>query len=303
MTRHHVHFKPNPARPRLDLHCHSTCSDGTATPAELVRLAAELDFEAIALTDHDTVAGLPEFLAAAAPTGLRRLSGVEVSCQDAARRLHLVGLGIRPDDGELLAMLQRVRDWRRERNRSMVLRLAALVPLGDHAELDRIVEQTEVLGRPHLAALLVERGICRSMRAAFSRLLARGRPAYVPRRVAPLDETLRVIRGAGGIAIWAHPLTAGSLTVVKFRRLAEEHAADGLDGLEAYYSGFTPHQVRTVERVAAETGLLLSGGSDFHGDHIPEIALGVGYGSLHVPSAVLPPLLDRIAARGGLVPD
>lgn len=303
MTHNYLHFKLAGASPAIDLHCHSTHSDGTLTPAELVRRAAELNLAAVALTDHDTVGGLPEFLAAPAPASLKRLGGVELSCENEGQRIHLVALGIRSEDGELRALLEQVREWRRQRNREMAARLVELGLLPEDPELARLVEQVEVLGRPHLAAALVARGKCRTMREAFSRFLGRGRPAYIPRRVSPLDAALRAVHGAGGVAIWAHPLTTGSLTVVKFQRLADDYAERGLDGVEAYYSEFSPHQTRTVERVAAEAGLLLSGGSDFHGEHIPDIALGSGYGTLRVPASVLPALLEQIAARGGVVPD
>jgi predicted metal-dependent phosphoesterase TrpH len=302
MTHNYLHFKLTPASPAADLHCHSTYSDGTLTPTELVRLAAEKELAALALTDHDTVGGLAEFLAAPAPESLRRLGGVEISCEDEGRRLHLVGLGVRPGNHALCAMLDQVRDWRRQRNREMATRITELGLLHDGSALGRLIEEAEVLGRPHLAAALVTEGACRTMREAFSRFLGRGRPAYVARRVSPLDEALRIVREAGGVAVWAHPLTTGSLTVAKFQKLAADYAGRGLDGVEAYYSEFTPHQIRTVERIAGETGLLLSGGSDFHGEHIPDISLGTGYGTLKVPATVLPPLLERIAARGGVVP-
>jgi len=302
MTRKHDHFKLTAPPPQVDFHCHSTCSDGTLSPAELVRVAVGLRLQALALTDHDSVAGLPEFLGAPAPPSLQRLGGVEISCEDAGRRLHVVGLGIRADDPALLAMLAEVREWCLQRNRDMVTQLTRLgLPLTD-TDLARLIEEVEVLGRPHLAALLVERGACPTMRDAFSRFLGRGRPGYVSRRVSPLDDAIRVIHGAGGVAIWAHPLTTGSLSVVKFQRLATDYATRGLDGVEAFYPEFTPHQVRTVIQVAAEAHLLLSGGSDFHGEHIPDIAMGTGYGDLHVPATILAPLFAHIAARGGVVP-
>ncbi|MBT3285886.1 MAG: PHP domain-containing protein [Victivallales bacterium] len=301
MTRNPPHFKQIPA-PAVDLHCHSTCSDGTVSPAGLVELAIRLGLQAIALTDHDSVAGLPAFLAEPAP-GLLRLSGVELSCADERRHVHMVGLGVRIDHPPLLAMLAQVQEWRRERNREMVGRLVGLgLPMGG-GELARLVEEADVLGRPHLAAALVAAGACRTVREAFTRFLGRGKPGFVPRRVPELGEAIRVIHGAGGVAIWAHPLTAGNLTVVKFQRLAAGYAERGLDGIEAYYSEFSAHQTGTVEKVAAATGILLSGGSDFHGEHIPDIALGTGYGGLHVPPAVLPPLLERIRERGGVLPE
>jgi predicted metal-dependent phosphoesterase TrpH len=226
-----------------------------------------------------------------------RLPGVEISCWDAGRRLHVVGLGVRTDHPPLLDLLAQVRGWRRERNREMISRLAGLgVPVAS-VGLEQLAEETDVLGRPHLAAKLVEMGACRTVREAFAKYLGHGRPAFVSRRVCPFDEAIPAIHGAGGIAIWAHPLTSSALTVAKFARFAADYAARGLDGIEAYYPEFSPHQVGVVERVAADTGLLLSGGSDFHGSHIPDIALGTGYGSLHVPERVLPPLLACIERR------
>lgn len=302
MARKHDYFKPNVPPPHVDLHCHSTASDGTLTPTELVRVAAGLRLQLLGLTDHDSVGGLSEFLQADAPPSLRRLGGVEISCADGTRRLHLIGLGIRTEDPALLAMLAEVREWRQQRNREMATRLVDLgLPVATE-DFSRLLAEVEVLGRPHLAALLVERGVCRTMRDAFSRFLGHGRPGYVPRRVSPLDEAIRVIHGAGGAAIWGHPLTAGSLSVAKFQRLACDYAERGMDGMEAYYPEFTPHQVRTVVQAAEKAGMLLSGGSDFHGEHIPDIALGTGYGSLHVPVTVVQPLLERIASRGGIVP-
>jgi predicted metal-dependent phosphoesterase TrpH len=175
-----------------------------------------------------------------------------------------------------------------------------LVELGlpvPHSEMAQLAEETDVLGRPHLAALLVKAGVCSSNRQAFSRYLGRGKPGFVSRRVCSLDEALATIRGAGGVAIWAHPLTSGNLTVAKFERLATDYASRGLDGLEAYYSEFSAHQTRVVERVAARAELLLSGGSDFHGAHIPDIGLGTGYGALRVPETILAPILQRIEQR------
>ncbi len=302
MARKHDYFKPTAPPPQVDLHCHSTASDGTLTPTELVRVAVGLRLRLLGLTDHDSVGGLAEFLAAPAPPSLLRLGGVEISCEDGSRRLHLVGLGVRADDPALLATLAEVRSWREQRNREMATRLIDLgLPVGTE-DFSRLLAEVDVLGRPHLAALLVERKVCRTMRDAFSRFLGHGRPGYVPRRVSPLDEAIRVIHGAGGVAVWGHPLTAGSVTVAKFQRLACDYAERGLDGVEAYYPEFTPHQVRTVVQVAGKAGLLLSGGSDFHGEHIPDIALGTGYGDLHVPTTVVAPLLERIASHGGVVP-
>jgi predicted metal-dependent phosphoesterase TrpH len=297
MTRMQGHFKQEKTSPQIDLHCHSTHSDGTLSPSELVELAGTVGLRGIALTDHDTVSGLEEFLAADASEGLVRLGGVEISSRDGGRILHIVGLGVDPANGPLLALLSQIREWRRERNRTMVQRLGEIgLPTGD-GDMASMVEQVDVLGRPHLAAMLVKAGVCSSNRQAFAKYLGRGKPGYVPRQVCELDEAIQAIRRAGGIAIWAHPLTSGSLTVVKFERLLRDYADRGLDGVEAYYSEFSAHQTRVVEQAASRAGVLLSGGSDFHGAHIPDIAMGTGYGSLHVPEEVLSAVQERIAER------
>lgn len=281
----------------LDLHTHSTASDGTLSPKALVRNAMERGLTAVALTDHDTVHGVPAFVAAAEGTGLRAIPGVEIGSSWYGGSIHIVGLFIDAEDRGLRCLLQRVRGGRTTRNEKILARLNALgIPLRWDDVLS--LAKGESVGRPHIASGLVSLGVCSSVRDAFERFLAEGKPAHV-RRFLPLPaQTVRVIHRAGGVAAWAHPLGYRRRTPANLRQVARHLHRVGLDALEGYYSEYTPDQERLVHRIAGELGLLISGGTDFHGSHVPEVALGIGKGSLCVPDSCLPPL-EALARRYG----
>lgn len=273
----------------LDLHTHSTMSDGTLRPAELIEEAVRAGLTAIALTDHDSIAGLEEFLAAAAGhPELCAIPGIEFSCcLEKGDHCHMVGLFVDGGCPRLRGACEQYVRWRDERNAEMVRRLNGM---GYALTLEEVLACRSVpgvVGRPHIAAALVERGYVRTQREAFDTLIGRGRPAYVPRFVLPARECLDTIHAAGGLAIWAHPMTRDNMTVAKCERIILELAQHRLDGIEAHYSEHSPTQVRNVLTLARKHGLLVSGGSDFHGQNRPGIRLGVGYGGLHVPDALL----------------
>ncbi len=279
----------------IDLHTHSTASDGTLTPPELVRAGVAAGLSALALTDHDTVAGLDAFIEAAAGTPLRAIAGVEVAATWYGGSLHLVGLFIDHREPGLLSLLARIRGDREIRNRAMVERLNGL---GVPVTYEEVQEQAgdELVARPHFAAALVKRGICATRPEAFSRFLATNGPAYV-RRFLPMPvEAVAAIHRAGGVAVLAHPL-GGSRPVRRgrLRGLVRRMAACGIDAVETLYSDHTADQARTAAEVAAAYGLAQSGGSDFHGETLPGLALGVGRGELCVPEAFLPELEARAA--------
>ena len=281
----------------IDLHCHSTFSDGDCTPSELVELARSRGLKALALTDHDTLAGLDEFMGAASDSGLELIPGVEIACQGERRAiLHVVGLWVDTGDPELEALLHRVRMLRHERNERMLGRLRELdIPL----EWEDVEAEAggEVVGRPHFARALVRGAHCRSPEDAFTRFLGRGKAAYVGRWLPAAAEVLGLLRRLGAVSIWAHPLMSSNLSGPKFRRLAMQLKSFGLDGIEAYYSDYSPHVNRKALDHAAHLGLLVSGGSDFHGANLPGIELGVGRGTLAVPDEILPPLAARAAEK------
>jgi predicted metal-dependent phosphoesterase TrpH len=281
----------------VDLHCHSTHSDGAKTPTELVHLAETAGLTAVALTDHDTVSGNAEFLAAGEGRPVRVVPGVEVACHGERNEiLHVVGLWVDSLDPALGRLLQRICEDRHRRNLSLLERLRELGCPLELAEVEAMAGGG-VVGRPHFARALQARGLCRSQRDAFDRFLGRGKPAYVRRRITPVEEALAVLSAAGAVCIWAHPLMSNSMTGARLRRVLKGLRPLGLDGLEVYYSDYGVTETRVAHEAAEALGLLSSGGTDFHGDNIPGIGLGVGRGGLAVPDALLEPLMQRAAEK------
>jgi len=277
----------------IDLHCHSTCSDGAQTPAELVALAEEAGLTAVALTDHDTVSGVDGFLAAGRGRRVQVVPGVEVACQgDGSAILHVVGLWVDHTDAALLRLLEQIREDRHRRNLGMVERLCSLgcpVVLGEVEAL----AGGEVVGRPHFAQALVARGYCKGHRDAFDRYLGRGKPAYIGRRITPVETALAVLSAAGAVCIWAHPMMSHSITGARLRRVLARLVPLGMDGLEVYYSDYGDTETRVARETAEALGLLQSGGTDYHGSHVPGVRIGVGRGGLATPDALLGPLAQR----------
>lgn len=279
----------------LDLHTHSTASDGTCSPEQIVTAAAALGLTAVALTDHDTMSGLAAFLAAAPPR-VRAIPGVEMSCSWYGGTMHILGLFVDAGNPVLEPLLARVRQARAERNILIERKLEDLGLPVSLAEASAVAGG-EVVGRPHFAAVLVRKGCCDTMVEAFSRYLASGRPAYV-RRFLPLpDEVINAIHAARGLAVWAHPLNKLRDARSRLRQTGQYLRQRGLDAMEVCYSEFTPDDAKLARTMAAELGLLCSGGSDFHGDNAPDIRLGTGRGDLEVPDSFLEPLVRAAAKR------
>jgi predicted metal-dependent phosphoesterase TrpH len=242
---------PEGVETRIDLHLHSSCSDGMATPAEVMAAARESGLKAVALTDHDTVAGIAEAQGCAEEVGLDFVPGIEFSCYDDSGSTHLLGYFIEPT--------QEARRMRVERAARMVEKLAGL---GGDVTLDEVRAQASpdgLIARPHVARALVGGGWVKNYWEAFDRYLAAGQPAYVPTwRVSPAEGIGR-IHEAGGLAFLAHPgKSHGAETIQRL-------AAEGLDGLETLHPEHGPAEVRRLRRAAADMGLLESGGSDWHG--------------------------------------
>ncbi len=281
----------------IDLHCHSTASDGSCRPGDLPGLARAAGLSALALTDHDTVAGLEAFLAAAPAAGIEPVTGVEFSCSWYDGTMHILGLWIDQADPALLELLARERESRRVRNESILKKLECLgMPLSD-VEMATATGESGVMGRPHLAKALVTAGHCQDPQDAFARFLGRGRAAYV-RRYLPLPEAvIRIIHGAGGVAVWAHPTAQLRASPARLRQTARALIKAGLDGMETYYPEFTPAEVTLALEVARQLSLLPSGGSDFHGSFTPDLRLGTGRGTLAVPDDILPALREKAAAH------
>lgn len=281
----------------IDLHTHSTFSDGTLKPAELVRLAGRCGLTALALTDHDCTSGIDEFIAAGSEleAGLKLVPGVEISANVDSGTMHMLGYFIDCEHASLQRILAQIRGGREARNARILERLNEL---GLDLTWDEVAAHAgeDVVGRPHFAQALVARGHVTGKQDAFDRYLAKGQAAYVDRfRLSP-EDSIAAIAGAGGVPVLAHPFSLG-LAADALRERIGELAEMGLQGVEAYYSEHTPEQTRGYVSLAADLGLAVSGGSDFHGANNPDIRLGRGFGSLHVPDEVIRYLEEKVVRR------
>ena len=258
-------------------------------------MARKIGLKALALTDHDTVSGVEAFLKAAKDVpDVRCIPGIELACRlGSGEHCHIVGLFVDYRNDTLQRLCNQIIEWREERNRNILDKLSELgMPLDYEALKARHADT--VVGRPHIAEEMVNRGYCKTIRDAFQQYISRGRSAYCEREVPDGPTCLQAIHDAGGLAIWAHPMTSSSRTQPKCLTIATELRQFGLDGIEAYYSEHSMAQQDTVLKIAAQLNLAVSGGSDFHGDHIPEIKLGIGYGGLRVPDSLLEELDRRV---------
>jgi hypothetical protein len=266
----------------IDLHMHSTCSDGTFRPADLVRRVREAGVTHMALTDHDTVEGLAEAAEAARTEGVRFLGGLEISAEFGPGTLHILGYGFDPADPRLLSRLTFVQKCRADRNPVIVERLNAL---GLEVTLEEIARRAggDLVGRPHFAQTLLDKGYVQSRQEAFDRYLAKGQPAYADKvRLSPA-ESIEIIRGAGGVAVLAHPLQLKIEDHDALDAFVRDLKDLGLQGMECYYRNHTEEDEARFTALARKHSLLPTGGSDFHGANRPRIHLGVGEGRLKVP--------------------
>ncbi|MEE8491880.1 MAG: PHP domain-containing protein [Acidimicrobiia bacterium] len=264
----------------VDLHTHSTYSDGSDSPAEIVSAAAAAGLEAVALTDHDNLNGILEAAAAADASEVELIPGVELSCEWQPGGMHLVVLWLEPGPGPLQDRLEILQAGRRQRNVDLIELLQQLDVDISYEEVVAEAGGTGV-GRPHVAAVLVRKGVVDSIPEAFDLYLASGRPAYVERYRLPPEEAIELARASGAVPIVAHPHTLGMTGTTldqELRRLARH----GLVGLECYYPEYEPDtRLELVER-ARDVGLVPSGGSDYHGTYKPGLEIGRGYGDLSV---------------------
>ncbi|WP_432029502.1 PHP domain-containing protein [Streptomyces sp. 1222.5] len=248
---------------RVDLHCHSTASDGTDTPAQLVRNAAAAGLDVVALTDHDTTRGYGEAIAAL-PAGLTLVTGAELSCRIDGVSMHLLAYLFDPEEPALLAERELVRDDRVPRARGMVARLNALGVPVTWEQVERIAAGGSV-GRPHVATALVELGVVPTVSDAFTEeWLADGGRAYVPKHETDPFEAIRLVKGAGGVTVFAHPAAVKRGRTVPEPAIAEMAAA-GLDGIEVDHMDHDADARTRLRALADELGLLVTGSSDYHG--------------------------------------
>lgn len=289
----------------VDLHTHSVVSDGSETPTEVVRLAAAAGLSAIALTDHDILAGLTEAKDAAHRHSVELVPGIELSLDwsdmvpgaDERGGMHLLVLWLDDESGPLQDRLGELRRGRDERNRTVLEKLSRLgMDIPWEAVLERA--RTGSVGRPHIAAEMVDRGYATDISAAFDLYLGQGKPAYVARRRLTPPEAIDLGRQSGGVPVLAHPHTLRyEDDDPGLEKLLGRLADLGLVGVESHHSGASPERRRILRKMLKRVDLLPSGGSDFHGTYKPGIEIGSGCGDLVVPDEFLDALRERRSAR------
>lgn len=281
----------------IDLHTHSTMSDGTDSPVELVEAAAAAGLAVVALTDHDTFVGLDEAHAAGARLGIEVLPGMELSCSSRGHSVHLLAYGADPDDPALTAEMARVRDGRTGRLRPVLARLAALgVPVSEQEVLAQVGASPSV-GRPHIADALVAAGHVADRQEAFDRFLADGGPAHVTRYTIPVQRGIELVRGAGGVAVIAHPWGRGREQVLPPGELARLVAEHGLDGIEVDHQDHDEQTRAELRRLAHRLGVLATGSSDYHGTGKVGHDLGVNTTDAETYATLCRLIRQRAAAR------
>lgn len=276
----------------IDLHTHTTASDGSYSPTELVQLAQQTKLQAIAITDHDTVAGLAEAQQAADQTDLELIKGVEMSCQIQTGTLHMLGYFIDPDNQPLQGLLAQLVDSRQKRNPQIV---AKLNELGYEMSMSEVQAQADgpIVSRLHIARVMLEKKFVRSIDEAFGRFLGDKGSAYVQRVEPEPSKAIKLIHAAGGLAVVAHPVHLRAANERELSQKLKDLADLGLDGVEVWYPEHTAGITEQLWRICQRLDLATVGGSDFHGSAKGHIKLGVGRGSLNIPLEIL----DRLKSR------
>jgi predicted metal-dependent phosphoesterase TrpH len=286
----------------IDLHIHSTASDGTLTPAEIIALACRRRLGAISITDHDSIAGARDAMTVGIPEGLGFLTGVEISAApppgfDFPGSLHILGYGFCTDAPALCRTLEALQASRRQRIPQILQRLDHL---GLPISLEALAETAgnAAPGRPHIARAMVDQGYAVSIEDAFDRYLAHGRPAYAEKYRVAAQDAIAVIRAAGGAAVLAHPFLVGTSGARNLEDLIATLTAMGLQGIECYYPQHPAEATAHCLSLARRHTLLVTGGTDFHGAVTPDIQIGEGAGDFFVPYRCYAALLRCVGAKG-----
>ncbi|MBU0713638.1 PHP domain-containing protein [bacterium] len=257
----------------FDLHTHSNASDGSYSPGDLVKLAAESGVTTLALTDHDTVSGVVEAVVAGKKFGVTVIPGVEISIDFAPGAMHICGYYLDIDNPELQAGLNFVQVARRNRNPRIIEKLKVL---GLNITLDEVKAAAgpDQLGRPHFAKVLVQKGYANDTQEAFNKYLAKGAPAYMDKQRLPLAQAVAMIKAAGGVAVLAHPVQLRLETMADYLTKFKELKAAGVEGIEAFNSYQSEAENQQLYRITKELDMLITAGSDFHGEIKPKVKLG-----------------------------
>ncbi|MBS4960809.1 MAG: PHP domain-containing protein [Clostridiales bacterium] len=275
----------------IDLHTHSTFSDGTKTPAEIVQLAQERNLAAVALTDHDTVLGIPAFLEAGKTSPIETIAGIELAAEYEGTEIHIVGLFVDPNSSAFQQFNETVQKNREKRNLLMVEKLTSL---GYHISYEDVLSEAggHVITRAHFARALVHHSYVSTKNEAFEKILGNDKAGYVKRILPSPESCLDIIAKSGGISVLAHP-TLYHFDEFQILRLCTYLKSLGLTAVETIYTSYSYAQQQTLKKIAQRAGLLSSGGSDYHGENKPGIFLGVGKGNLRIPLDFLEQLKKR----------
>ena len=281
----------------IDLHIHSTASDGTLSPVEILRLAEKLNLGAISITDHDTLKGSRELLEAAGSSDVRVLTGIEISTvppalYTVAGSFHILGYGIRLNDPVLNQTLETLQHARENRNPLIISRLNAM---GLDITLEEVIQASgeAQIGRPHIAQLMIKKGFVRTVDEAFDGYLGFNKPAYVDKYRLDCQEAIEMIKEAGGAPVLAHPFLLRIPDNSRLESLVATLKEMGLQGIEVYYPEHSSEDVEFYSRLALSHDLAITGGTDFHGAIKPDIQLGYGKGDFYIPYSVYDLLLKR----------
>ena len=276
---------------KIDLHIHSTFSDGTNSVEEIFQIALQKEIDTISITDHDSISSYSESIVCAAKYGISYLPGIELSTDFEGKEIHILGLYLNPHCPELLSALRQVREIRNRRNEEL---LALFQADGFPIKYEDLIHGNEhtVITRAHFARALLEKGCVTSVSQAFDKYLGDGKKYYRPKQMIEPEEAIRLIRVAGGLPALAHPLQY-KLGWKKTEQLLSYLKEAGMMGIEVYYSSHSQSDSLHLREIASRLGLVSTGGSDFHGANKPDIHLGSGYGGLRVSAL----LLDNIKAR------
>jgi predicted metal-dependent phosphoesterase TrpH len=279
----------------IDLHTHTTASDGSLTPTQLLAHAKEVGLSALAVTDHDTVSGVAEAKAAGAEHGIEVIAGCELSTGEGKQSMHIVGLFLPDNPTKLQESLDFVLNARMNRNQLIVDKLNEL---GVDITLDEIKAEAQgTVGRPHFAKVLLAKGVVNSIQQAFDVWIGNEGKAYIPRTRLTPAQAIDILKAEGATPILAHPYILGLKPHEMDARVAEL-AELGLEGIEAFYTEHSDSQTEQYKGLAKKYGLVVSGGSDFHGTPKPHVLLGKGRGGLRVPDQVLVNLKAHRQAKG-----
>ena len=282
---------------RIDLHIHSTASDGTFSPLEIVNLAHKLKLGAISITDHDTIAGC-QAVENEIPGSICFINGIEISAASpsffpCSGSFHILGYGIKFDNSALNQALTTLQKARAERNPKII---ELLNNMGFDISFSEVLEyaKNSQIGRPHIAGIMKQKGYVSTINEAFDKFLGTGKPAYVDKYRISCENAVQIIKNAGGIPVIAHPGLLKPVSDILFEHAVYKLESIGIQGIEVYYPAHSKKQTKLFSHLADRFGLLKTGGTDFHGEVSPGINLGTGKGNFFVPYTLFEKLIDRL---------